>query len=40
MVDKESTQEKRQDHIQDGQEIFAKDAQVRNAHPTYGQGSH
>ena len=33
-------QEKRQDHIQDGQKILTKDAQVRTAHPTYGQGSH
>ena len=40
MMNKESTQEKRQDHIQDGQKILAKDAQVRTVHPTYGQGSH
>ena len=40
MVDKERTQEKRQDHIQDGQKIFAKDAQVRTAHPIYDQGIH
>ena len=40
MVNKESSQEKRQDHIQDGQPILAKDAQVRTAHPTNGQGSH
>ena len=40
MVGKESTQEKIQDHIQDGQKILAKGAQVRTAHPTYGQGIH
>ena len=40
MVDKESTQEKRQDHTQDSQQILAKEAQVRTAHPTYGQESH
>ena len=37
MVDKESTKEKKQDHIQEGQKIMEKDAQVRTAHPTYGQ---
>ena len=40
MVDKESTQEKGQDHIQDRQQILEKDAQVRTAYPTYSQGSH
>ena len=40
MVDKESNQEKKQDNIQDGQQILAKYAQVRTVHPTYGQGIH
>ena len=40
MVNKESTQEKRQDYIQDRQQKLEKDAQVRTAHPTCGQGSH
>ena len=39
MLDKESSQEKIQDHIQDSQKILAKDAQVHTAHPTYGQVS-
>ena len=40
MVEKESSQAKIHDHIQDGQQILAKDAQLRTAYPTYGQGSH
>ena len=40
MVDKESNQEQRQDHIQDGQQILAKDAHLRTANHTYVQGSH
>ena len=40
MVDKEINQEKIQYHIQDGQKILAKDAQVWTVHPTYSQGIH
>ena len=37
MMDRDSNKEKRHDHIQDDRQILAKDAQVRTAHPTYGQ---